>query len=142
MKRIFLAVAACALPWTARGDVEPGNWELTVTTSVEGMPQPIGPITQPRCISAEDARDPSRVIGARAGCEFTNRRDTGSVFTFDVNCSGQIPLRGSGSVRYTSQTMEADLQLSGEAGGQKFATRSQVSGNRPDIPVIAGQRDR
>jgi len=39
-------------------------------------------------------------------------------------------MRGVGSVRYGAASMEADLELSGDAGGQSFATRSHVSAHR------------
>ena len=111
-------------------DIEPGNWEMTVTTSVDGMPGGMEPIVQTRCLTREEARDPGRLVGAGAGCEFSNRRDTGSQLSFDVSCSGQVPMRGSGVVRYTSQTVDASLELSADAGGQKIMTRSRVVGRR------------
>ena len=121
-----------AIPGAARADVEPGSWELSVTTSVDGMPGQIGPIVQARCLTPEDARDPGRGLGpaGASGCDFSNRRDDGNVFSFDLRCAGQVPMRGSGSVRYGAQFMEGDLELAGDAPGQKFATRSHVSGRR------------
>jgi hypothetical protein len=123
----ILAAAAC---WA---DVQPGNWELSVTTSLDGQPGTVGPIVQARCFSAQDARDPTRLLGeaASAGCEFLNRRDTGSELSFEIVCKGQLPLRGAGTVRYSSEAITADLEMSGDApDGQKFATRSTVSGRR------------
>ena len=125
LRHFFIAMLA-ALPTTARADVEPGNWELSVTTTVDGMPGQIGPIVQTRCLTPEEARDPARVLG----CDFSNRRDDGNVFSFDLRCGGQVPMRGSGSVRYGAQFMEGELELAGDASGQKFATRSRVSGRR------------
>ena len=113
-------------------EVEPGNWELTLTTSLPGADKPTA-VTQARCLTLEDAKDPSRVVGARGGCEFSNRKDTGSVFSFDVNCSGQVPMHGSGAVRYSAQTIDADLDLAADnisIGGQKFRVRSRVAGRR------------
>ena len=122
----------CSLfPLAARADVEPGNWELSVTSQMPGMAQPIGPIVQTQCMTPEDARDPSRVLKPGAGsCEFSNRRDSGSVLTFDVSCSGQFPMRGSGSVRYSAQNFDAELELATDAAGQKITTHSRVAGRR------------
>ena len=130
MRRIALALIAAAAAGGALADIQVGNWEMTVTTSVEGMPGAMAPITQARCISQEDARDPSRLVGAGAGCEFSNKRDTGSQITFDVACSGQVPMSGSGAVRYTAQSVEGTLELAANMGNQRILTRSQLAGRR------------
>lgn len=128
--RILVCLMAAAAAGGALADIQEGNWEMTITTSVVGMPGGMAPITQARCLSREDARDPSRLIGAGAGCEFSNRRDTGSEITFDVVCSGQVPMSGSGAVRYTAQSVEGTLELSANMGNQRILTRSQLSGRR------------
>ena len=110
-------------------EVEPGNWELSVTTTLPGAEKPTA-MTQTRCISEADAKDPARLL-ARGSCEFTNRKDSGSVFAFDVACGGKLPMRGSGSIRYTAQSIEGDLDLAADAGGgQKFDMRTRVTGRR------------
>ena len=123
---LFLALVAGA----ARADVQEGNWELTLTASVEGMPGNMAPMTQTKCITREDARDPSRLIGAGAGCQFSNKRDTGSEITFDIVCTGQVPMSGSGTVRYSAQSFDGTMQITADMGSQKVMTRSQVVGRR------------
>lgn len=130
MRKIVLAVLTWAAAGGALADLEPGNWEMTVTTTIEGMPGAMAPITQARCITRADARDPSRLIGTGAGCEFSNKRDSGSEITFDVACSGQIPMSGSGVVRYTATTVNGSLEIAANTGGQRIMTRSQLSGRR------------
>jgi uncharacterized protein DUF3617 len=131
MLRLTAVLLFLATSTLVRADVDPGNWEFTMTTTVEGMPGNVGPVTQTRCLSAEDARDPSRVLGPGGGsaCEFSNRNDTGTVFSFEISCSGQLPMRGSGTVRYSANTMNADVQLSA-SGAQNFVTRSNISARR------------
>ena len=135
--RKWIAAAALSLPLLALADnIEPGNWEFTVNIKAEGLgalgPKP-GPITSTRCISQEQASNPAKVLsdaGARRECEFSNQRDTGSEFSFDVRCTGRVPLQGSGKMRYTAQTLDGDLNLDGDAQGMQFSTRSQVSARR------------
>jgi hypothetical protein len=126
MRKFLIALFATA---ASAADVQPGNWEMTVTLSVDGMPGAMAPVTQSRCLSAEDARDPSRLVG-NAGCEFTNKTDNGSEMTFDVACRGQVPMRGKGAVQYSAQNVSGTLELAAETGGQKFMTRSQLSARR------------
>ena len=131
MLRVLLA-AAFLFPLAARADIDPGNWEMSVTSAFEGMPGAVGPIVQTRCFTEADVRDPGRVLGAAAtsSCEFTNRRDSGTELTFDLKCSGPVPMQGSGRATYSGESMQADISLTGEANGQKFATRSRTSGRR------------
>ncbi len=125
----FLLASLGAAP-AARADLQPGNWELTVSATLAGvgaMPSQ----TRTQCLRAEDARDPSRLFGgAGAGCSFSNQRDTGSDFSFDVSCTGAVPVSGSGRVHYSADTLDADMQLGGEANGNQFSTTSHVSGHR------------
>ena len=113
---------------TAALAVEPGNWELSLVTMMTGQPKPAA-VTQTRCFSDADARDPSRVLSAGATCTFTNPRDSGGVFTFEMACTGPLPMKGKGRVEHTAQTMDADLDLTaGDGGG--FGMRTFVKGRR------------
>lgn len=125
MRFLFL-VLVIIMP-LARADIEPGNWEIAATTTVQGIKEPTS-IMQTRCLTAEEARDPSRLFGPSAGarCQFTNRNDTGSVFSFEISCSGQPPFRGSGSVRYARDSLEGELELKTD----DFVTRSRIAGRR------------
>jgi len=122
MRWLLLLFASAA--WA---DIGPGNWELTAVTEVQGMTEPMS-FTQTRCLTPEDARDPSRLFGASPGmgCEFVNRNDTGAVFTFEVACSSPQAIRGSGSVRYNRDSVDGELELRIE----NFATRSRITGRR------------
>lgn len=119
---LFLLAASPA--WA---DIDPGNWEIAASTELQGIKEPMT-MTQTRCLSPEDARDPGRLFGGSpgAGCQFTNRNDTGSVFTFEIACEGPQPLRGSGSVRYGRDAMEGELELKSD----NFLARSRIKGRR------------
>ena len=133
----YLLLAVLLAPAVAAADnIQPGNWEFTVDVHAKGLgafqPKP-GPIVNTRCISAEQAADPAKVLsdaGARGECQFSNQRDTGAEFTFDVQCTGRIPVHGSGKMRYSAQTLDGDLNLDGDAQGMQFKTQSHVSARR------------
>jgi hypothetical protein len=135
MRKLLLA-ALFAPALAAADNIEQGNWEFTVDVHAEGLgalqPKP-GPIVNTRCISAEQAANPAKVLGdagARGECQFSNQRDTGSEFTFEVQCTGRIPVHGSGKIRYSAQTLDGDLDRDGDAQGMQFKTRSHVSARR------------
>ena len=108
--------------------VEPGNWQISVSTQIGGQDRPLSG-AQTTCLTEADARDPSRVLGGTSGtCEFSNRNDDGSTFSFDVSCTGALPMKGKGTVRYTPDTMDGDLDLTDDKGG--FGMRTSVKGRR------------
>ena len=135
--RKWMLVATAVLPLLAQAaQVEPGSWEFTVDMKAEGLgafqPKP-GPIVNTRCITPEQAANPAKVMseaGARGECQFSNERDTGSEFSFDVRCKGRVPMEGSGKMRYGATTMDGDISLDGDAQGMRFTTRSHVSAKR------------
>ena len=54
------------------------------------------------------------LFGALPGagtCQFGNRNDTGSRYSFTVSCGGPIPMSGNGSVNYSAQSMNGELVL-------------------------------
>lgn len=125
MRRWIVFLSVIATP--AGADIEPGNWEISASTTVQGMNEPTTFI-QTRCLSAEEARDPGRLFGSTPGarCQFTERNDTGSVFSFEISCSGQPPFRGSGRVRYARDTIDGELELKSD----DLVTRSRIAGRR------------
>jgi len=125
MKRTLFALAlVCA---SAHADVSPGNWELALAVAMTGQQAPVNAV-ETRCLSEAAARDPGSVLNLGGTCEFSNRNDDGSTFTFDVACTGALPMKGKGTVRYTADTMNGDLDLTDDKGG--FAMRTSVKGRR------------
>jgi hypothetical protein len=126
MMRFIFSFLLLIFPLAAGADLTAGNWEVTATTTIEGMGQPTS-LTQTRCLSAEDARDPSRLLGGGgASCNFTDRNDTGSVFTFQVACTTNPPFVGQGTVRYSDSTLDGEVELRTEG----FRTQSRLAGRR------------
>jgi hypothetical protein len=116
----------------ALAGVQAGKWELTVDVSL-AQGQASGPMVETRCISEEEARDPRRVFDdpGRADCTFSDARDTGSQYTFSLECrGGPVPVHGSGRVNYTAQTLEGVIDLVAEQQNLRIVTHSSVKGRR------------
>ena len=124
MKKLALLMLFVAPP--ALADLSAGECQLTVVMKTAAGESP--PISDTRCLRQGEAE---KLFGSNvSGCTFSNKRDDGSTFSFDVACSGQVQVNGSGSVSYTSQTLDGELALRAEMGGQAIATSSRVSGRR------------
>lgn len=130
--RLLVLMLGTAWSGLALSQVQPGNWELTVTSQMQGMDKPIGPLSKTQCFTEADTKDPGRVLGTGASCQFSNRRESGDTYTFDVKCGGALPMSGSGRLRQSSGAFEGDLDLAVESGpgGGNLGMRTKVSGRR------------
>jgi len=114
---------------SAHAGVEPGNWEFSLESPLQGNAN--GPVVKQRCLTPEEASDPAKVLAEAHGserCQFSNLRDSGAEYKFDVECAGRTPVRGSGTVRYTPRTLDGEIDLVAETQGLRLKTRSFVSG--------------
>jgi len=126
--RIALLVGVLAAA-SAHAGVEPGNWEFSLESPLRGNAN--GPVVKQRCLTPEEASDPAKVLAEAHGserCQFSNLRDSGAEYKFDVECTGRTPVRGSGTVRYTPRTLDGEIDLVAETQGLRLKTRSFVSG--------------
>jgi hypothetical protein len=131
--RLLILILGIAWSGMALSQVQPGNWELTVTSQMQGMDKPIGPLSKTQCFTEADTKDPGRVLGTGGSCQFSNRRESGDTYTFDVKCGGALPMSGTGRLRQSSGSFEGDLDLavdSGPGGGGNVGMRAKVSGRR------------
>ena len=112
----------------ASADIGEGSWELEITTS---MPGGTGSAKQTQCLRAEDGRDPARLFGSPgAGCQFTNRRDDGSSYRFDISCTGPTPLSGGGLMRYSREALAGEIALRIGSGAQSVETNTRLRARR------------
>jgi hypothetical protein len=125
-----LLVIALALPLAAVAEIDPGEWEVKVTTAVPGSPQAEQSLT--RCLSAEDSRNPGRLFGAPGpGCEFLNQRDDGRAYRFDILCRDQnVTVSGSGDMAYAPGRIEGSLTVRTVVGAQTLDVRSRIQARR------------
>ena len=129
--KVLALMLGIAWSGMAVAQVQPGNWELTVTSQMQGMDKPIGPLSKTQCFTEADTHDPGRVLGTGGGCQFSNRRESGDTYTFDVKCGGALPMSGSGRLRQSAGAFEGDLDLAVDSGaGANLGMRTKVSGRR------------
>ena len=129
--------ALLALPYAAgAADLNPGLWEITMVTRA---PQQAGwtpePFSLQQCVTAQDAKDPSRVIGAYAnpgatGCEYTERNYTGNTFRFAMHCAGSLAIDSRGSVTFKPDSFAGTIAVRASVGGQPTEFQNQISGKR------------
>src|SRR4051794_6465016 len=93
-------------------DISPGSWEITMETRVPAEPDFAPPAFQlTQCLTAADARDPSRVLGGvsnpgASGCSYSDKSYTGNTFNFAMQCAGGYAIKASGHIAFTADTMD------------------------------------
>lgn len=116
-------------------DINPGMWEITVSSVVATTPgYSPPPASQTQCLSAADARDPRRLFGDMtapgADCSYGRPSLSGSNLRFTMQCTGALKLTASGDVTLAAETLNGTISSSANMGGEQVSMQSQVSGHR------------
>jgi hypothetical protein len=139
MARMLIALmgaAGLASTVALADDIAPGNWQISMETRVPSEPgfaPPAFQITQ--CLTADDARDPSRVLGGvsnpgATGCNYTDKNQAGNTFSFTMQCEGGYGIKASGRVSYTADTMDGLIESTANVAGKPVQTQNKISARR------------
>ena len=105
---LFAMTAAMAATTAFADDLSPGLWEITMESSAGAAPEwAPAPFNLKQCLTANDARDPSKLIGSisapgATGCSYTERIYSDSTFRFALDCSGTFGIKSRGSVTFSA----------------------------------------
>lgn len=137
VRNIFSATFALFMTTGAQAqDISPGLWQLTIETRVSATPGFVpAPYTLNQCFTAEDVRDPSRVLGGVAnpgasGCTYTDKAYTGNTFRFRMQCAGTFGISTRGEMSFTATTLDGTITATADVGGQKTEFSNRISGKR------------
>ena len=130
MKKLacLLLIGLCS-PALAQ-QMEPGEWQFTTTMSSPMMPQP-QVMNHSRCVTKEDS-DPSKWADkqqAKSDCKVSPSKQSGGTYSWTVSCPSS-GMQGTGTARVTSSTVESEMRMSGDMGGQKFEMLNKTTGKR------------
>lgn len=129
------ALLTIALP-TLAADIQPGMWALSMESKVASMPDfAPPPYTQDQCLTAQDAKDPSRVLGSVANpgandCTYTEKDFSGDTFRFKMKCAGSLGIQASGEISYSATTMQGNITTTASVQGQTTEFLLKVSAHR------------
>jgi len=117
-------------------DISPGSWQITMETRVPAEPGFAPPALQlTQCLTADDARDPSRVLGGvsnpgASGCNYTDKSYSGNTFTFAMQCGGGYAIKASGRIAFTANSMDGTIQSTANVAGKPVETQNKISARR------------
>jgi len=117
-------------------DISPGSWQITMETRVPSEPGFTPPAFQlTQCLTADDARDPSRVLGGvsnpgATGCNYTDQSYSGNTFTFAMQCGGGYGIKASGRIAFSANSMDGTIASTANLAGKSVETQNKISARR------------
>jgi hypothetical protein len=131
MKRLNLLVFLCffSIPAAAAAggpNMEPGRWEITTKSRMQGMDIPASTITQ--CLT-EDDMVPRDNAQPGQDCEITDVTTSGDTVRWYMRCGGQgEEVESRGEIRYDGNSFEGHVTT--EIGDTGMTVESTMTGKR------------
>jgi hypothetical protein len=103
-----IALLTVALSWTVlaqQSPMRPGNWEVAMKMSMQGMDMP--PMKHTQCITAEMLKDPQAAIPRGPGqpgendCKMSDYKMSGSTASYKMVCTKPQPMTMVGEMKYS-----------------------------------------
>ncbi|BBO90685.1 DUF3617 domain-containing protein [Desulfosarcina ovata] len=109
-------------------NINPGLWEFTTETKMEGAGNMQVPSeTHTQCITADDLVPMSQ--GASQECQISNVVTNGDTTSWEIVCSGQGgQMEGTGEVTYHGDTMEGSMVMVISSANMKLT--NHITGRR------------
>jgi hypothetical protein len=109
----------CPIVAPAQEPVREGLWEISVQGQVGGQPLSSTPLVVRQCISQQSAQDlMTQLTGTAGGCRVTDLRQEGNHARWNLACSGQVEVSGTGEVTMRNDSFDGTLDLTVGTGAQ------------------------
>jgi hypothetical protein len=117
---VAIATLVCTLVTLAQSPVRPGRWETTMQMQMAGSPIQMPEMKSTRCVTPEDAKDPSTSMptgpegrgGPKSDCKMADYKVSGNTATWKMVCTSPQPMTSTGEMTFTDDsytgTMKAD----------------------------------
>lgn len=103
-----------------------GQWELTSTMEMPGMPMEMPPTKIKHCFTKEDVSDPKKTINTDKNCKVTEFKLTSSKATWKMKCTGEQSGTFSGETTYKKDSYTSNMKMESEG----MTIKMQVKGKR------------
>jgi len=107
-------------------DIKKGNWEMTYTTTMTGMPIAISiPVkTDIQCIDSNEFIPQS---GTDGECSHSSRRASANKIEWDIACASN-GMKGHGKMKFNDRSMDGYMNMKVDMMGQKMSVEVAITG--------------
>ncbi len=127
----------CATAVAQQGPRRDGNWEVTMTMEMPGMPTAMPPFTMKQCVTKEQAENPEMLMPQQPGrgakpddCKVSDYKTSGNKVTWSMTCTGATPMTGTGEFVYAENTYQGTMKMNMDQGGKPMAMTMKYAGKR------------
>ena len=116
---VALAVLAGVTVAIAQGPMRPGRWDSTMQMQMAGSPIQMPEMKSSRCVTPEDAKDPSRSLptgpegrgNQKSDCKVSDYKTSGSTVTWKMACTSPQPTTGTGEMTFSDDAYTGTLKM-------------------------------
>lgn len=134
MPFVVAAIAAVAsAPATALDTIEEGLWEIAMRTEIPNMPAMAQQaMKHTQCFTRQDVENPLTTAPKEENCKLANYKVAGNKATWDVKCTGERPMTGTGEMTFSRNHYEGVSKFTGNLGpnGEKMHITQHVNAKR------------
>lgn len=136
LKIFALLLLSLATQASYADDLQPGLWEISMESRVAAAPDFTPPATtMNQCLTAQDAQDPSKLLGSMANpgatdCKYSETSFSGSTFRFKMKCDGTLGIQTHGEVIYSATSMKGSMASTTNMAGQVVELQSKITARR------------
>ena len=119
--RTLALLATVALPSSgfALDRVKEGLWEINLQAEVGGQAMSSTPLVVRQCLTNQAVQDlMTQLNGVAGGCQVSDFREESSRARWNMSCSGQISLSGTGEVVFGHETFNGTMSMLVGIAGQ------------------------
>ena len=131
---LAFAVLAGATIAIAQSPMRPGRWDSTMQMQMAGSPIQMPEMKSSRCVTPEDAKDPSRSLptgpegrgNQKSDCKISDYKTSGSTATWKMVCTSPQPTTGTGEMTFSDDAYTGTLKMEMAQG----AMTMKIAGKR------------
>ena len=114
-------IAAIALVTTAASaaDIREGLYEISVRAQLAGQAMTQAPMVMRQCVTQQSVQDLMSQMGGAGGCKVSNFQQSGNQARWNLACTGQIEVSGTGETQMDGDQFTGRMDLSVQMGGDQ-----------------------
>src|SRR4030095_16308864 len=120
---LFVVSAAVLI---AQGGMRPGRWETTMQMEMAGSPVQMPAMKQTRCITQDEAKDPSSLSsppggrGGKSDCKMSDQKMSGNTMSSKMTCSSPEAMTGTGEMTFGDDSYTGIMRMNMAQGAMSM----------------------